>query len=303
MTDTKKVLEKLGKLKAHMDSAQDIGSEAEAQAFAAAIQKLLMQHKLEMTDIQYSAHVKEEPVEEHLVGGDLEYAGTGKKFRCVLKDYPDVEVLSRRVDWMETLGAIVAQAHNCSMLISQKSSQIWFVGMRSNIAVAEYIYITMLRTIDKLSHKEYMKFRRECRGRDDGGGRFLHETWGFKASWIRGFITRLAQRFREAKLKMEQDNSGTALVRINKEAIAVKDYLKAKFGHEFVGEKRGLCQVAGCNKPEKDPVHFTPAKILNSRDSHNSEGYRSGKSKADEMRLDANAFESGSPDTTKELKS
>jgi hypothetical protein len=299
MTDTKKVLERIGKLKAHMDSAKDLNNEAEAQAFASMIQQLLMKHKLEMTDIQYTAHVKDEPVEEHLVGGDWDYVNRKR----VMKDFPDVEIFKRRVKWMEDLGSVIADAHNCSMLISQMSSQIWFVGMKSNIAVAEYIYITMLRTIDKLSHKEYMKFRRECRARDGGGGKFLRETWGFKQAWIDGFITRLAQRFRDAKAKMEQDNSGTALVRINKEALAVRDYLKAKFGHKFVGEKKGLCQVPGCLKPEKDPIHqHKPAKALRDRDSWNSEGYRRGRKKADEMNLDANAFE-GTGGDTKELKS
>jgi hypothetical protein len=295
LTDIKKVLEKLGKMKAHMDSAKDIGNEQEAQAFATMTQQLLMKHKLEMTDIQYSAYVQDEPVEEHRVGGEWDYTGEGKKRKRILKEYPDVEVLSRRVDWMETLGGVVAKAHNCEMLVSQFSSQIWFVGMKSNIAVAEYIYITMLRTIDKISHKEYMKFRRECRGRDNGGGAFLHETWGFKASWIDGFITRLAQRFRDAKAKMEQDNSGTALVRINKEALAVADYLKAKFGHTFVGEKKGMCQVPGCGKLEKDKIHqHKPAKALGGVDSFNREGYHRGKKKADEMRLDANAMNEGS---------
>jgi 1,6-anhydro-N-acetylmuramate kinase len=46
-----KILEKLGKIKAHMESAQEIGNEAEAQAFASMLQNLLTKHKLEMTDI------------------------------------------------------------------------------------------------------------------------------------------------------------------------------------------------------------------------------------------------------------
>jgi hypothetical protein len=53
-----KILDKLGKIKAHMESAQEIGNEAEAQAFAAMLQSLLLKHKLEMTDIQYTNHLQ-----------------------------------------------------------------------------------------------------------------------------------------------------------------------------------------------------------------------------------------------------
>lgn len=273
MTDNK-VLDTLGKLKAHMESAQDLGSEKEAQAFAEMIQKLLVKHKLEMTDIQYDKHLKDEPVERFRVGGDWNYVGKKR----VMSKFPDVEILSRRVEWMEHLGGVVAEAHSCAMLISTGSSQVWFVGRASDVAVAEYLYITMLRTMDKLSHKEYMKFRRECRARDDGGGRFLYETHGFKQSWLDGFIIRLHQRFNEAKLEMERNNSGTALARINKEALAVRQYLD----DQFFGKRR-------------------KAKAIGGTSNFNTEGYQRGKKMADSMNLKSNAMNEGG-EAPKELK-
>src|SRR5580765_1386059 len=223
-----KILEKLGKIKAHMESAQEIGSEAEAQAFATMLQNMLLKHKLEMTDIQYSSHLKEEPVEETWVGKNgYEYKGRQRFY----KDYPDVEVTHRRSEWTENLMSVICDAHSCSFMVLRSSSQLCIVGRKSDAAVVEFLFITMLRVAEKMCHQEYMKFRRQCRkqGGDDKYlvADLLSQTHGFKSSWLSGFTTRLHQRFEEEKRKMEQNNSGTALARINKETLAVREYLKS----------------------------------------------------------------------------
>ena len=41
MTDTERIIDKVRKLQAHADSAAEIGSEEEAEAFAAKVQELL----------------------------------------------------------------------------------------------------------------------------------------------------------------------------------------------------------------------------------------------------------------------
>jgi hypothetical protein len=271
-----KILEKLGKIKAHMESAQEIGSEAEAQAFATMLQNMLLRHKLEMTDIQYSSHLKDEPVEESTVG-DSEYFYKGRQ-RFYTK-YPDVEVTSRRSEWAENLMRVICDAHSCSFMVYKASSQLCIVGRKSDAAIVEYLFIMMHRVAEKMCHQEYMKFRRQCRkqGGDDKYlvADLLSQTHGFKSSWLSGFTTRLAQRFEEEKKKMEQSNSGTALARINREALAVREYLKNRGGKS--------------------------AKILGGRGDFNTLGYQAGKSAADRMNLKANAFE-GQGGERKELE-
>ena len=56
MSPNEKILDKLGKIKAHMESAAEIGNVAEAQVFGVMLQNLLAKHKLEMTDITYNCH-------------------------------------------------------------------------------------------------------------------------------------------------------------------------------------------------------------------------------------------------------
>lgn len=260
MTDTK-ILDKLGKIKAHMESAQAIGSEQEAQAFAAMLQTLLAKHKLEMTDLQYSQHLQDEPVEETRVGEGIQY----KDGKRVYVKYPDVEVSRKRTEWIERLARVIAEAHSCEILVSTGGG-LWFVGRKSDTQVAEYLFITMLRTAEKLSHKAYKKLRAQCRARDNGGGAFLSETYGFKDSFLVGFTTRLMQRFEEEKRKIEHDTTGTAMIRLNKEAVAVRNYIDQ-------------------NRTKK-------AKSIGGRSDFNAEGYKRGKETADGLRIDSNAVTS-----------
>lgn len=281
MTDHQKLMAKLAALKAQMEDCTEVGSEAEAQAFATMLQNLLAKHKLQMTDIQYQQHLKDEPVEEFHVGGDT-IRRDGKRF---MSRYPDVEVGKRRIEWCESLMGVIVRAHSCAFLVVPGSASLFIVGRRSDAEIAEYLFVTMMRTADSLAHKDYMKLRRAMV--DKAGGdrnselckRLLAETHGFKASWLDGFISRLSQRFEEEKRKIEHDTTGTALMRLNKEALAVVDYLKNKFGED----KKG-------------------AKGLRGQKGGNELGYQRGRKAADGLNLKANAMEEGEAASPKQLK-
>lgn len=277
-----KILETLGKLKAHMESAQEIGSEAEAQAFAARIQQLLAKYKLNMSDVQYSKHLADEPVEEHEFGGGSVWQETKKKTKFgdyrhkqCLRNYPDVEVISRRIGWIEMLAQVITKAYSCDILVSQSSSRLWIVGRKSDAQIAEYLLITMIRFADASAEKDYYKLRRAMR-REAGADKelcsqLLERSHGFKASWLRGFTSRLAQRFKDELQKIEQNNTGTALMRLNKEALAVRNYIAGK---------------------------GSVAKTLNrSSDKFNQLGYNRGQDAANGVSLTANALDE------KEIKS
>jgi hypothetical protein len=256
-----KLLDKLSKIKNHMESAKEIGNEAEAQAFATMLQNLLIKHKLEMTDVEYANHTKEEPIEEVSFGGFVTRVD-GKR---VYEKYPDLEVKRRRVEWMERLAGVLARAHSCEILISPGSSRIWFVGQKSNVQVVDYLYATMLRTAEKLADKEYVRYFYQCRDEGD-----VTRARGFRPSFLEGFVSRLFQRFEEEKRKMYGDSTGVALVRVNKEALAVRNYLD---------QKKGGKKAAG----------------LNGSNNFNREGWKRGQATADGLNLRANAVREGQP--------
>jgi hypothetical protein len=250
--DQSKILDKLGKIKAHQESAAAMGSEAEAQHFARMLNDLLIKHKLEMTDIQYEAEVKDEPVDRYPVGGQTEYVDGKRRF----KEYPDVEIKSRRVEWAENLAAVIAQANSVGLLVIPGSSRLIFVGKKSNCAVAEYLFITMLRAAESISKKEYKRFR--SKQRRTGGD--LRDTHNYRESWLEGFVNRLSNVFYEQKQKQEESQeSSTALIRMDKDMMAV-------------------------DKWKKENIKKT-AKSLGGGRGFNEKGYQDGKNFADTVDL------------------
>lgn len=224
-----KLLEKLNKLRAHAESAKEIGNEAEALAFATMLQNLLAKHQLDMTDLEYERKVIEEPVGQFMAGGGFTFGNNGKK---VYKNYPTLEVQSRRIHWQEELASVIARAHSCRIMVSSGTAVVWFVGRPSTVKAVDYLYLWMVDNAEKLAHKAYMQMRRQMRkeGGDDKDlvARLLEETHGFKASFLQGFIQRLAQRLYEEKRSWENaHNTGVALMRINKEEQDVKDYVES----------------------------------------------------------------------------
>jgi hypothetical protein len=182
-------------------------------------------------------------------------------------------VVKRRIEWIEDLAGVIARAHSCEIFVCQGLSSVWFVGRKSDAKIAEYLFIVLQRAAEKIAHSEYMKFRRQMRQEADGDtmqtATNLEKTHGFKASFLTGFIQRLMQRFSEEKQKMEHDYTGTALMRINKEALAVRKYVE---------ERKGK-----------------PAKSLGGNQSFNAEGYRRGRAMADGMRINCNAINAERP--------
>lgn len=257
--EKEKLLEKLQKIKNMAEGAKKIGNEAEAQAFAAMLQQLLLKHKLDMTDIEYAAEMKDEPIVEQRA----EYIRiNGKR---VYKDFPDVEIVERRRLWAEQLAAVIASAYASRILVSEGWSIITFVGHRSNVAICEFLFLTLLRSADKMSTTAAKSFRAKQR-RENGGAGMTDR--GFRESWLEGFVTRIAQRLTEERNQFgKAEQQCTALVRVNKEALAVKNYVEEK--------------------------HTKMAKEIGRARNFNHNGYLEGKKAADNMNIKGNAMNGG----------
>jgi len=255
------LLDKLAKLKRHADSAKAIGSLAEAETFAAKFQQLLLQHKLEATDIELEQQERAEPVGHH---------------RIDYSKYPDVKVRNARVQWIERLASIVARAHFCRILIHHGSSRITLVGRKSDAAVAEYMLVTLQRAAERLADAAYAEFTVECVkecavcGRDKGShfhaGHQFVPNWararGYRGAFIQSFIIRLHERF-QAERRAAETSTSTALVRLNTADQAVETFMaKGKY--------------------EKASALSRPV-------SSNQEGHRDGRAAADRVNIKANA--------------
>lgn len=236
MTDTEKtdkLIDKLGKLKRHAESAKQIGNEAEAQAFADMFQRLVLANKIDVSEIDFEEQEREEPVGLHYI----DY----KKYGMELK--------RRRLEWLQSLGHVVAEAHFCRILVHPGSSRLTLVGRKGDCEVAEYVLVTLQRAAEKMAKRAYYKYWFElfeictrCGGQKTGhttAHGFVsstHKAAGFKASWLDSFVTRLAQRYHEQR--QGYTGTSTALVRVNRAEKAVVEWIETNVKKSLPGLTR-----------------------------------------------------------------
>lgn len=205
MTGFEKIVDKVQKLKRHAESAEAIGNELEAQAFAEAFQRLMTEHKINMTDIEFAAQEVEDPVGTY----PIDY-----------ERYPDIKVRKTRIEWIEKLGVAVAEAHFCRLTMIRGTTRFSLIGRKQDAAVAEYMIITLQRAAESLASKAHMQYIWEVYKKD----RNTKRARGFKESYLRSFVIRLIQRYHEER---NRHTGQHALVRINKSVQAVKDFMDA----------------------------------------------------------------------------
>lgn len=248
-----KILDKLTKIKAHMESAAKIGNEAEAQAFAAAMSRIMMEHEISMTDIEVSSRDASEPVESYYI--DYNKYGKGEQPK------------KARVNWRESLAGIIADAHFCRILVHRKSSRITLVGRRSDCEVAEYMIITLTRLLEKMSNSEWGKEWRRMGGQEskERNKEVRMELSGFETAYRTAFIARLRHRYETERKTVKQENTSNsmALVRIDKRIAEVNAHVES--------------------------MKLGTSKALTSAKSQNALGWRRGTEAADRLNLGGKA--------------
>jgi len=211
-----KVLDKLVKLQTQREGEARIGNTAAAEAFASAINRMLIEHELNPSDIDYARAADNDPVIELRV--DLEKYGIDRK--------------SNRIAWQEALARVVARAHLCSFLICPGRNTITFVGTKSHATVAEYAYGILVPAASAMS----IKAREEWARKAKADGTFKGGQQGYRESWLNAFVDRIGERFDEirkaAVAPTPTDAPGaqsTGLIRLNGALCKVQAYVDAKY--------------------------------------------------------------------------
>lgn len=210
------VIDKLVKMQRSRQGEAELGNTDAAEAFAAAINRMMIEYELHPSDLDYARASDDDPVIELEV--DL------SKYR--------IEKKKSRIAWQQTLARVVADAHLCSFLIAPGTNSVWFVGTRSHATVAEYVYGTLVPAAEKMCTTEYFRYYSHCRFVLGD----LSKTHGFKASWLTAFVMRVAERMREARMAAVKEaavdvpgGESVALVRLNGALVKVRKYIDDKF--------------------------------------------------------------------------
>jgi len=206
-----KVLDKLSKIKAQMESEGAIGNEHAAQAFAAKLQELLLRHKLSIADVPGQVTSTKEPeiIEAFVQSSKDGFVRSG-----------------RRQAWSEVLATIVANAYSCRILISTKSNAIWFVGTVEDTKVAEFVFVKLWRLADNLAWTANRTYRKKLR--DAGHGIGSGGNSGFRQAFLTGFVRRMRERLETERKEVLKDVTSTALVPLKTLDHAIEKYIAEK---------------------------------------------------------------------------
>jgi len=216
------VIDKLQKLIAHERSARTVGNIAEAEAFAAKIQQLLTTHKLEMSEIEIQEREESEPVGEARASPvEAGWRRTGY-----------------RVEWQTSLASDIAKANGCQLLVLPGCNIVFFVGRDSDRNTAKTMFLYMLEMARNLAEIEAVRCIEieRCKCYERWGlqeWRNMMGTWmkQFRESFAIGFAGAVGRRIYlqyQEMVQAERQRHGeqsTGLVLINRDALAVQDYL------------------------------------------------------------------------------
>jgi hypothetical protein len=208
MSPKDKILDKLAKLAAKAESAAEIGNQAEAEAFAAKVQELLLRHQIadwEVVDAQGK-----------LGGKTLKDRVVQKWWRA--EDY-GLTYKRKRSAWAENLGSFLAHSFDCQMRIVTGSNTVVFYGIDDDVEVLCQLYATLLTKLEKMSQRSY---DREYAKRYDND----LPTWdmrGYRKSYLDGAVSGIAKKLRTQKNDIEE-TTGTTLIVVKKDTV--REWLK-----------------------------------------------------------------------------
>lgn len=261
------IIEKLRKLIAHERSSRNIGSLAEAEAFAAKIQDILTANKLDMSEVDFQAREDGEPIDwEKVDGREIDRGGSRTK-----------------VYWRQIIAKTVAKVNSCDV-VNNKASRgraFFFVGRTSDRQLAKILYLYLVELGEDLVTKavrdnreiQTLKFNMHNHISDwnipvwakSAFTRWMKE---YRESWKTGFgdavTARIMARYEET-LKAQAEVSSNAIIHMNRDAIAVRDFLRGKvsrsrtkvFGHNGNTDGYATGQKTG-NAVNLSPNRFAP---------------------------------------------
>lgn len=241
-----KIIDKISKLLAQAESAEQIGNADEAAAFSAKAAQLMTQYKIEMSDVEYAAYQSIEVVEKEMV--DWSLFGLKNKYK--------------RCSWSEILISGITKLFNCRQLIIPGSNRPILVGHRSNRRTAIAVAACLLRAAPGLC-SYWRKFARKeliAWGLSDYEVRT--KLKGFNHSFYIGYASTIYKRCEEeveARNRQLTGDCGERGLSIVSEADQVDQFineLDVKKGKTAVSFKaNGLGLNAGSEAGDRAQIH------------------------------------------------
>ena len=159
--------------------AKNAGTEGEAQAAMLALQRILVEHGIEMSEIEMASQViteKEKKVDQEVV-----------------------DEMGQRVHWRGLTASTIAANFRCKTFWSPSRSgrhTLIFLGLAEDVVFAKQTYTICVSLINKLVRK-HLDERKKAQGTSLG----VSEAQYIRSSFIMGFLSGLKRGFQEQVAK------------------------------------------------------------------------------------------------------
>jgi hypothetical protein len=209
-----KLLQKIKGLIEHEKSARAIGSEQEANAFAARIQELISKYQLDINEVLTTG-------EEEKVNGYI------LKFKAE--------------NWHLVLLSGIAKANSCEVMVGKPVGYPAIAGYKSDVDIVVSLFEYFSRLAVELSEKQITQSPTYYGSLSAGisfSFSYSGPTWDAddklsKDSFLLGFATSVAQRFAEQKEQCEEEEAeihpeSQALVLLNNKTEEVMNWVRER---------------------------------------------------------------------------
>ena len=202
------ILNRINKLNKMAESAKDIGNEAEAAAFAQKVQSLLMEHKLDMTEV------------DGLDDDNLNFQIDEELFTW------DIGTSNKRSHWLQRLAVYVTNYNGCRLCVMSGTNSVYIIGTQESRAVVCYLLNVLSRFGKESLEKEYRKAYYQAKKQ---GKTYLMKNW--RRSFANGYVNTIGLRLKEEHDRfMSEHVSERGLVVLDQEKLALEDYM-SQYGH------------------------------------------------------------------------
>lgn len=207
--DRQAIIDKLNKLMAKQVSLEEMGSLKEAEVFAAKASELMAQYQISNSELGFEE--KKEPVEREVI----------------VKE----EVLKKNDGrWAISLYSTIARYNFCFVILRNNGNDgIWLIGEAYNRMIVKSIVSSLKTRIREICRLELKK----------SGFSGNKNTW--VRSFYEGVVMGLNDQLKAQRAQMVQQvefQSSLPMV-INKNEIAIRDYIQTTFGRLGKATARG----------------------------------------------------------------
>jgi hypothetical protein len=221
MTDRERAIDRVRKSLAQAASAEAIGSLNEAEAFAAFAQKIMIAHKLSLSDL-------DSKTDDANIGD--EYFNV-----AVVLDWKKSD--KGREMWLQRLTSGICRANFCKMWYVPGSKTVKIIGRDTDREVVKYMLTVLAREAERLA----VLHERKARLSAMRAGQPMPVQP--KKSFLLGFADAIYTKLTFVMEEATRAATGTALVRLNNQIAPVNQWIEQNLGKGVKGSALNRGQI------------------------------------------------------------